>query len=84
MNFIEALSDHSLISDETEGALRMLELTQQDIASIGQAENRFVDLLRQYTVYSNSPDQSAAFAVHYADPADPSLMHLREQSRANR
>jgi hypothetical protein len=79
MNLIEALSGHAPGNAETEGALRLLELTRQDIASIGQAENRFVDLLRQYTEYSNSPEQSAAFAMHYADPADPGLMHLREQ-----
>lgn len=79
MDLIEALSNHSQGSDEIEGALRRLELTHQDIASIGQAENRFVDLLRQYTEYSTSPDQSAVPAVHYADPADLNLIRLREQ-----
>jgi len=70
-----------LKSDEIEAALGLLELTQQDIASIGQAENRFVDLLRKYNKYSNlsSPNQSARPKVDYADPSDPNLMTLRVQ-----
>jgi hypothetical protein len=75
----KALSGYSLDDDEIEDALRMLELVQQDISSIGLVENRFVDLLRQYIEYSPDPDPDAALAVHYASPADPNLMRLREQ-----
>jgi hypothetical protein len=79
MKLNEVLSGYSLSDDEIEAGLRMLEFVQQDIASLGQSGNRFVDLLRQYPVYSPNPDQSAALAVHYADPTDLNLMHLREQ-----
>ena len=76
---IKALSGYSLDDDEIEDALRMLELVQQDIASIGLVENRFVDLLRQHAEYTTSPHQSATPAVHYADTAEPNLMRLRKQ-----
>jgi hypothetical protein len=78
MKLNEVLVSYSL-HGEIEDGLCMLELGQQDIASLGQSENRFVGLLRQYAEYSTPPGQSTALAVHYADPADPNLIRLREQ-----
>jgi len=75
----DLLSDQLLSNDEIEVALELLELTQQDIASIGQAGNRFVDLLRQYASYSPRLEQSADFAFYYSNPADPNLIRLRKQ-----
>jgi hypothetical protein len=74
-------SDHFPGSVEIEVALDLLELTRQDIASIGHTENRFVDLLREYSEYSNSSDsnQTARLKVNYAESSDPHLMRLREQ-----
>jgi len=79
MNLKTIFSDHSLSEDKIESALTMLELTRQDLASIGQTENRFVDLLRRYSTYSSSPEQNADFYMHYKTPADLQLTRLREQ-----
>jgi hypothetical protein len=74
-----------LAFDEFESGLGMLELTHQDIACIGRADNRFVELLREYKTYANSANSfhNANPKFSYADPSDPHLATLREQYNLN-
>ncbi len=79
MNLIDVFPSHFLSNDEISTALQRLEITQQDLDCLGQPNNPFVDLLRQYTVYSTNPSQDDKLCVQYRCPADLNLTCLREQ-----
>jgi len=78
MNLTKALSNLPISKEDIIKSLRMLELTHEDIASIGQTENRFVNLLRKYSLYSESIQQQSVGPFEYSGQSDPHLTRLRE------